>query len=346
MNATSIRIRRRSGRRAGPGRWRGPGATLPGGGSTPSRGPLTTAAGEPEPGAVRHQHVQHVIGQDPAQGPFLFVNHHHPRVPGFDQPLRDLIQARVGRDGHRPGRPDQVIHCRFRVGEEQLGHRHVVKQLPVLPEHEDAGQVLVMLPVRPQPVPDLHDRLSWGRRDQDGGHDPACGPLAVAQQGRHPLAGLGRHRGQQLLLLAWVQVAQPVGSLVRLHPAQQPRSARGVGLAQQLHELLFLHLLQGVRRLLRRQLAEEVLPLGAAQVLQQVSQLARPQPLQAASPCLQGAARSVLRPEAGDAGPVDDLLRGRPGPEPRRAEPSQQGVEPDVHAHQLHDIRNPCQVQV
>jgi hypothetical protein len=32
---------------------------------------------EPEPGPARHQHVQHVIDQDPAEGPFLLVNDDH-----------------------------------------------------------------------------------------------------------------------------------------------------------------------------------------------------------------------------------------------------------------------------
>ena len=86
--------------------------------------------------------------------------------------------------------------------------------------------------------------------------------------------------------------------------------------------------------------------LGAAQVLQQVGQLTRPQPLQAVLRRLQRAARPVLRAEAGDAGPVDDPIRGRPGPEPRRAEPPQQAAEPDVHADQLHHPGHPGQVQV
>ena len=61
---------------------------------------------------------------------------------------------------------------------------------------------------------------------------------------------------------------------------------------------------------------------------------------------LQRAARSALRTEAGDAGPVDDLVRGRQGPELRGAEPPQEAVEPDVHADQLHHPGHPGQVQV
>jgi hypothetical protein len=154
-------------------------------------------------------------------------------VPGFHEPLRDLLQAGVGRDGHRPGRPDQVIHAHFLFGQEQLGHRQVVQQLPVIAQDDDAGQVLVMLPVGPQPIPDRGDRLGRVRDDQERGHDAARGALAVTEQRRHPVPGLGRHSGQQLLLLAGIQLAQPVGGLVRLHPAQQPSGIRRTGLAEQ-----------------------------------------------------------------------------------------------------------------
>ena len=74
--------------------------------SSPASG--ISAPGELPPAVAADHRVQHVIGQDPAQRPVLLVHHHDRQAPGVDQPVRHLAHVRVGGDGDRPRRPDQL----------------------------------------------------------------------------------------------------------------------------------------------------------------------------------------------------------------------------------------------
>ena len=113
--------------------------------------------------------------------------------------------------------------------------------------------------------------------------------------------------------------------------AEKPRRLDGVGLAQELLQVLGLHLLEGVGGLVGAQRGQQLPALVAPQVLQQVGQLARAQAVQALVRRLEAHLRGRRRPTSGGLGegldgrPVDDAVRRGARPPPARPQPAQQG---------------------
>ena len=290
--------------------------------------------------------VQHVVGQDAAQGPVLVVDHDDRQAPGVDQPVGDLTDVGTGGDGNGPRRPHQPGERGAGLGQQQLAHGNVIGQAALGVHDDDRVQVGDVVGVPGEALAHLRDRILRMGDDQEGRHRPARG---VGREPEHRAQPLGRLLRQRLekggpVLLA--EVAQGVGGLVGLHPRHQPGRPGRVGLGQQLVQLLRVHLFQRVRGRLRLDQLQQFLALPAAEVLQQVGQLRGAQRVELAAVPGQAPALAGIRPEGLHRGPVDDRLGGGTGPPAGRAQQAQQRSEADVDAHQPHRLADRRHVQV
>ena len=110
-----------------------------------------------------------------------------------------------------------------------------------------------------------------------------------------------------------------------------------------------LHLLQRVRGEVVVQAGQQLLPARPAQLFQHVRELGGPQPAQRRVRLAQlhrGRRLRRVGAERLDRGPVDDPVRGRMPAEALGAEPAQQRLQADVHAHQLDLVADLGEVQV
>ena len=93
---------------------------------------------------------------------------------------------------------------------------------------------------------------------------------------------------------------------------------------------------------------EQLLPGAPAEVFEEVGHLTG---TEAAQPVVGGAeldvaGRARRRAERLDRRPVDDLVRRRPGPPPRRAEAAQEGLRADIDANEAKRVVNRGEVEV
>ena len=176
-----------------------------------------------QPPVARHEGVEDVVGQDPAQRLAVVVHHERRRSAGTP-PVRWRHRRGRCRGGGSLGGSRDRSGRRAGVS-PPLTSRSNAETSPITrPPSSSTATESISVPVPGllgQPLADLRDRLVGVGTGQHAGHDPARFVPRDAQQPDQFPPGRQRDPGQQQRLLVPGQFAQCVNRLVGFHSRQQ-----------------------------------------------------------------------------------------------------------------------------